>query len=63
MDDAEIERLTLDLSSLGTIDPETREAIIEEFHQMIANRYVTQGGVDYAKTILESALGPERPRS
>ncbi len=61
MDDAEIERLTLDLSSLGTIDPETREAIIEEFHQMmIANRYVTQGGVDYAKTILESALGPER---
>ena len=27
---------------------------------MIANRYVTQGGVDYAKTILESALGPER---
>jgi len=61
MDDSEIERLTLDLSSLGTIDSETRDAIIEEFHQMmVANRYVTQGGVDYAKTLLESALGPER---
>ncbi len=61
MDDTEIERLTLDLSSLGTIEPETREAIIEEFHQMmVANRYVTQGGVDYARTLLESALGPER---
>jgi flagellar motor switch protein FliG len=61
MDDSEIERLTLDLSSLGTIAPETREAIVEEFHQMmVANRYVTQGGVEFAKNILESALGPER---
>lgn len=61
MDDSEIERLTLDLSSLGSIEPETREAIIEEFHQMmVANQYVTQGGIDYAKTVLEAALGPER---
>jgi len=27
---------------------------------MVANRYVTQGGVEFAKNILESALGPER---
>lgn len=57
----EIERLTLDLSSLGAIEPEVREGIIEEFHQMyIANRYVTAGGIDYARHLLESALGPER---
>lgn len=61
MDEREIERLTLDLSSLGKVDPEVREAVIEEFHQMmLANRYVAQGGVEYAKNLLEAALGPER---
>jgi len=35
LDDSEIERLTLDLASLGSIESETREAVIEEFHQMI----------------------------
>lgn len=57
----EIEQLTLDLSSLGKIEPELREAVLEEFHSMfVANRFVTAGGIDYARTLLESALGPER---
>lgn len=57
----EIEQLTLDLSSLGSVEPETREKVVEEFHQMyLANRYVTAGGVDYARNLLEGALGPER---
>lgn len=61
MGDDEIEQLTLDLASLGTVEPEIREAVMEEFHSMmIANRYVTQGGIEYARNILESALGPER---
>jgi flagellar motor switch protein FliG len=61
MGDEEIEQLTLDLSSLGSIEPEVREAVVEEFHQMyVANRYVTAGGIDYARNVLEAALGPER---
>ena len=61
MGEDEIERLTLDLSSLGAVDAEIRESIVEEFHQMyLANRYVTQGGIEYARNLLESALGPER---
>ena len=61
MNDDEVEQLTLDLASLGTIEPEVREAVMEEFHEMmVANRYVTQGGIEYARSILESALGPER---
>lgn len=61
MNEDEIEQLTLDLASLGTIEPELREAVMEEFHQMmLANRFVSQGGIDYARSILESALGPER---
>jgi len=61
MSQDEIEQLTLDLASLGTIEPEVREAVVEEFHQMmVANRYVTQGGIEYARNVLESALGPEK---
>ncbi len=61
MSEEEIEALTLDLATLGTVGPETREAVVEEFHgMMVANRYVTQGGIEYARNILEAALGPER---
>lgn len=57
----EIEGLTLELSSLGKIEPEMREAIMEEFHSMyIANRFVSAGGIEYARGLLESALGPEK---
>lgn len=61
MRDDEIEQLTLDLSALGSVEPELREAVVEEFHQMmVANRYVTQGGIEFARGLLESALGPDR---
>jgi len=61
MNEEEVEQLTLDLSSLGAIDSDVREAIIREFHEMmVANRYMTQGGIDYARNLLESAFGPER---
>ena len=61
MSDSEIEQLTLDLASLGTIDADVRELVLAEFHQMmVANRFVTQGGIEYAQKLLESALGPER---
>jgi len=61
MSEEEVEQLTLDLSTLDTIEPNVREKVIEEFHQMmVANQYVTQGGVETARSILESAFGPER---
>ncbi len=61
MQDEEIESLTMNLSSLGSVDPDVRQEVVSEFHQMyLANRYVTQGGVEYARSLLESGLGPER---
>jgi flagellar motor switch protein FliG len=61
MSDEEVEQLTLDLSSLETVEPELREEVIEEFHHMMkANRFVTAGGVDAARRMLEGAFGPER---
>lgn len=61
LSDDEIEALTLDLSSLGTIDADVRVSIIDEFYQMaMAKRYVAQGGIEYARNLLESAFGTER---
>lgn len=61
MSDEEIEQLTLDLSSLGTIDADLRVAVLDEFYKMaVAKRYVAQGGVEFARDLLEQALGADR---
>ena len=57
----EVEELTLDLSMLGSVDADTRDAIVSEFHHLIvANKFVTQGGIERARNVLEAAFGTER---
>lgn len=59
--DAEIEQLTLEMANVGKISMEQRDYVVEEFHQMcIANDYITKGGIDYARDVLERALGETR---
>ena len=59
--DGEIEQLTLEMSNVGKVSPEQRDFVIEEFHQMcVANDYISQGGVEYAREVLERALGETR---
>ncbi|MBM7552752.1 flagellar motor switch protein FliG [Thalassobacillus pellis] len=54
----EIEKLTLEISSVQKVDSRQKEAILEQFHQIaLAQDYITQGGIGYAKTVLEKALG------
>lgn len=61
LNEDEVEQLTLDLSNLGPIDPETRFTVLAEFYQMaVAKRYVAQGGVEYARSLLESAFGSDK---
>ena len=61
LNDAEIEQLTLEMSNARKISPEQRDYVVEEFHQMcIASDYISQGGVDYAREVLERALGETR---
>lgn len=61
MSEEEVEELTLGLSSLDSIDTELRTKVLDEFYQMaVANKYVTHGGLDYARNLLEKAFGPER---
>ncbi len=60
----EIERLTLEISNVRKVDSTVKEDIIDEFHQIaLAQEYITQGGIGYAKTVLEKALGSNEASS
>ncbi len=56
----EVEKLSLEISNVSKVDSELKEDIINQFHQIaIAQDYISQGGVAYAKTVLEKAFGKE----
>lgn len=60
----EIEKLSLEISSVKKVDAELKEEIIEQFHQIVvAQDYITQGGIGYAKTVLEKAFGKQEAAS
>ncbi len=60
----EIERLTLEISGVKKVDSVVKEEIIEEFHNIaLAQDYISQGGIGYAKTVLEKALGIEHAQA
>ncbi|MFC4387396.1 flagellar motor switch protein FliG [Gracilibacillus marinus] len=57
----EIEQLTLEISSVKKVDNEQKAAILEEFQEIaLAQDYISQGGIGYAKTVLEKALGTDK---
>jgi flagellar motor switch protein FliG len=59
--DEEIEALSLEMAKLHRVDPLTTGAVLEEFAATIeAYDSLMAGGVDYAREVLERALGPER---
>jgi flagellar motor switch protein FliG len=61
LDEATIELLTLEIANMRKITPETKVAVLKEAQEIImAHEFMTQGGVDYARKLLEQALGPER---
>ncbi|AGA70283.1 flagellar motor switch protein FliG [Desulfitobacterium dichloroeliminans LMG P-21439] len=59
--EAEIEQLTLEMANVRKISSEQRDKVVDEFYQMcVANDYISQGGIDYARDVLERALGEQR---
>ncbi|WP_442599496.1 flagellar motor switch protein FliG [Neobacillus sp. D3-1R] len=61
LNEEEIEKLTLEISGVRKVDSQAKEEIVEEFHSIaLAQDYITQGGIGYAKTVLEKALGAEQ---
>ena len=61
LSEEEIERLTLEISSVRNVDSAEKESVLGEFHNIaLAQDYITQGGIGYAKEVLEKALGAEQ---
>ncbi|WP_044893771.1 flagellar motor switch protein FliG [Bacillus alveayuensis] len=61
LSEEEIEKLTLEISNVRQVEAQEKEAILEEFHQIaLAQDYISQGGIAYAKEVLEKALGSEK---
>ncbi|MED4015342.1 flagellar motor switch protein FliG [Sutcliffiella cohnii] len=61
LSEEEIEKLTLEISSVRTVDSQIKENVLEEFHQIAeAQNYISQGGISYAKAVLEKALGVDQ---
>ena len=59
----EIESLTLEIANTRSVAPQVKEAVLEEFYQVcLAQQYISEGGISYAKDLLEAALGPEKAR-
>jgi len=57
----EIEELTLEIANTRSISPQSKEDILNEFYQVcLAQQYIAEGGIGYAKDLLEKALGDEK---
>jgi flagellar motor switch protein FliG len=57
----EIEELTLEIANTRSITPQVKEDVINEFYEVcLAQQYIAEGGIGYAKELLEKALGEDK---
>ena len=60
----EIEELTLEIAKTRSVSPQTKEVVLEEFYQIcLAQQYIAEGGIGYAKELLDKALGEEQAQA
>ena len=61
MNDYEIEEIAQSISELEVVTTEQEDQVLEEFEQLLlTGKYVSQGGMDFARGALERAIGPRR---
>lgn len=60
MDPEDVEQITLEVARLGYLDSGTTEDVLNEYYQMcLTNKAVTEGGLEYARAVLEKAYGSQ----
>ena len=61
LDTDEIERISMEIARIEEeISPDVRDAVVREFYQThMASKYLEQGGIEYARQLLEKSLSPE----
>jgi flagellar motor switch protein FliG len=60
LSEAEVEELSAEIARLGKLEPEVAGDVIDEFYAMATAKNAGSGGMQYARELLESSLGPER---
>lgn len=59
----EIEQLTLEIANTRSVSPAMKDNVMDEFYEIcLAQQYIAEGGITYAKDLLEKALGVEKAK-
>ncbi|MDF2820729.1 MAG: fliG [Clostridiales bacterium] len=57
----EIEQLTLEIANTRSVSAKLKDEILDEFYEIcLAQQYISEGGIGYAKDLLEKALGADK---
>lgn len=57
----EIEELTLEIANTRSVTPQLKEDVLSEFYEIcLAQQYIAEGGINYARELLEKALGADK---
>ncbi|MDL2327163.1 flagellar motor switch protein FliG [Ruminococcaceae bacterium OttesenSCG-928-A11] len=57
----EIEQLSLEVAKMEALPPEELKDIIDDFYGLcVTQKVISEGGVDYARDVLEKAFGPQQ---
>ena len=57
----EVEELTLEIANTRSIPPQLNDSVVNEFYQVcLAQQYIAEGGINYAKELLEKSFGSEK---
>ena len=62
--DEEIEQLTLEIANTRSVPSDVKEMVMDEFYEIcLAQQYIAEGGIAYAKQLLDAALGEDKAKS
>jgi len=61
LNESDLEKLTIEIANMRDVPPTVEDKVIEECHDIyMARQYISQGGIDYARDVLEKAVGKSR---
>lgn len=61
LNEEEIQQLTLAITSVRRVEPQSKENVLQEFTELcMAQDFISEGGIEYAREVLEEAVGEQR---
>ncbi|MCC6574559.1 MAG: flagellar motor switch protein FliG [Planctomycetes bacterium] len=61
---ADVDAIAAEIARIETVDAETRDRVMKEFHNLnLAQKYIDEGGLDYARKLLSTTLPADEARN